>query len=41
MGLWDAGYLVHVDISLPVSMPMAQQEEIVESVRLTYDSTWS
>ncbi|MCF6378872.1 hypothetical protein L2K70_14750 [Nocardioides KLBMP 9356] len=41
MGLWDAGYLVHIDISLPVSMPTAQQEEIVESVRLTYDSTWS
>jgi hypothetical protein len=38
IGRWDSGYLVHVDVSLPVDMPMAQQQEIVESVRVTYDS---
>ena len=37
MGLWDSGYLVHVDVSLPKDMPMEQQQEIVESIRLTYD----
>lgn len=38
MGLWDSGYLVQVAVSLPVDMPMEQQREIVESIRLTYDS---
>lgn len=37
MGLWDSGYAVHVDVSLPNDMPMEQQQEIVESIRLTYD----
>ncbi len=37
MGLWDSGYAVHVDVSLPKDMPMEQQQEIVESIRLTYD----
>jgi hypothetical protein len=36
MGLWDSGYLVHVDVSLPKDMPMEQQQEIVESIRVTY-----
>ena len=38
MGRWDSGYLVHVDVSLPIDMPMTEQQEIVESVRLSYDS---
>ena len=41
MGLWDSGYLVHVDVSLPTDMPAEEQQEIVESIRLTYDSPGS
>jgi hypothetical protein len=40
MGLWDGAGLVELRIDLPNDMPPARQSEVVESVRLTYSSTY-
>jgi hypothetical protein len=41
LSLWDSGYVVEVNISLPEAMPMQRQQEIVESIRLSYDRVGS
>lgn len=41
MSTWDSGWVVEVNISLPHDMPMARQQEIVESIRLSYDRAGS
>jgi hypothetical protein len=37
MGLWDSGFTIELNISLPKALPAERQQEIVQSIAATYE----